>query len=297
MRPDPAVNRVGAALALLLAAAVAAPAAAPAAAAHDASGTASRVVARSFHDSLRIDNRFFPLPSNTTYRYRGTVVEPDGKHRHRVVFTVTDLVKRVDRVWVRVGLDRDIEDGVLAEAELALFAQDDTRSVRSLGEYPEEYENGSFVGAPSTWISGIQRARRGTLVPGQPAVGERFVEGRAPRIDFYDVGRVVRRNARTCVPVGCFDRVLVIDEWSPLAPEDGHQLKYYAPGVGLVRIGAVGGDSRERLVLKRVDHLGARAATRAREAALRLDRRGRRTSDVWSQSAPAVVDPGQAARR
>ena len=293
MRPDRLAARVGAALALVLAAAVAA----PPAEAHDANGTASRAVARSFHHSLRIDNRYFPLQANTTYRYQGSVVEQDGKHRHRVVFTVTDLVKRVDGVWTRVGLDRDIEDGVLAEAELALFAQDDARNVRSLGEYPEEYEGGTFVGAPSTWVSGIQRARRGTLVPGQPTVGERFLEGRSPRIDFYDVGRVVRRNAHTCVPVGCFDRVLVIDEWSPLAPEDGHQLKYYAPGVGLVRIGAVGGDSRERLVLRRVDHLGARAATHARQAALQLDRRGRRTSDVWSRSAPAVVDTGQASRR
>ena len=289
MRPDFLTHRAGAALALVLAAALAS----PAAASHDASGTSSRPVDGTFHHPLRISNRYFPLQPNIRYRYGGTVVDEDGKHRHRVVFTVTDLVKQVDGTWTRVGLDHDIEDGVLGEAELALFAQDAGRNVRSMGEYPEEYEDGTFVGAPSTWISGIDEAEGGTLVPGQPKVGERFVEGKALPIDFYDVGRVVARKAHTCVPVGCFNRVLVIDEWSPLAPEDGHQLKYYAPGVGLVRIGAKGGDSLERLVLTSVDHLGGRAAATARREALRLDRRGLRTSDVWSESAPAAVEAGR----
>ena len=43
---------------------------------------------------------------------------------------------------------------------------------------------------------------------------------------------------KTCVPVGCYENVMIIDERSPLEPESGHQLKYYAPGVGTVRVGA-----------------------------------------------------------
>ena len=39
---------------------------------------------------------------------------------------------------------------------------------------------------------------------------------------------------KTCVPVGCYENVMIIDERSPLEPESGHQLKYYAPGVGTV---------------------------------------------------------------
>ncbi|MFZ0322884.1 MAG: hypothetical protein WAN48_02005 [Actinomycetes bacterium] len=292
MRPDRLVRGAGVAAALVLAA-TCAPQAADA---HDVGSTSSRPVDTSFHHPLRIDNRYFALHPKTTYQYDGTVVDEEGTHRHRVVFTVTDLVKKVHGTWTRVGLDRDIQDGVLGEAELALFAQDDGRNVRSMGEYPEEYEDGAFVAAPSTWITGIDSAHGGTLVPGQPTVGEQFVEGKALSIDFYDVGQIVRRNAHTCVPVGCFRRVLVVDEWSPLAPEDGHQLKYYAPGMGLVRVGASGGDSLERMVLTRVDHLGPRATATARKAALRLDQRGRRTNDVWSQSAPAVVDTGSTLR-
>ena len=240
------------------------------------------------HHPLHISNRYFSLRPRTTYGYYGSVVDADGRHRHRVVFTVTDLVKNVGGTWTRVAWDRDIQDGVLSEAELALFAQDDRHRVRSLGEYPEEYEHGHITGAPSTWLDGVGDAYGGVLVPGRPVVGTRFVEGKALSIDFFDVGRVVRRDAHTCVPIGCFDHVLVINEWSPLAPEDGHQLKYYAPGVGLVRVSALGGDSQERMTLQRIVHLGPVKAAHVRRVVRRVDARGRHTNAVWAQ-APSVL--------
>jgi len=44
--------------------------------------------------------------------------------------------------------------------------------------------------------------------------------------------------------------VLVVDEWAPLAqPEDGHQFKYHAPGVGVVKVVGKGGTEQETLVL------------------------------------------------
>jgi hypothetical protein len=149
---------------------------------------------------------------------------------------VTDLVKVVGGVPTRVVLDLDLDDGELAEAELAFFAQDASDDVWTLGEYPEEYEAGEFAGAPSTWISGVAGASAGVLVPGRPEPGTPpFVQGRAPAIDFYDVGQVIDTDTRLCVPVGCFGGVTVIDEWSPTAPDSGHQQKYYAPRVGLAR--------------------------------------------------------------
>jgi hypothetical protein len=232
-----------------------------------------------------VDSKWFPLRPGTEMVYDGTVVDADGSHHHRIVFTVTDLVKRVDGQLTVVGWDRDIQDGELQEAELALFAQNAQGDVSTLAEYPEEYENGQFAGAPSTWVSGLAGARGGILVPGHPRVGTPpFVQGRAPRIDFYDVGQVIRRGVHVCVPVGCFDHVTVVEEWSPLAPEDGKQVKYYAPGVGLVKIGALSGDSQETLTLTRVVRLGPDALEDAREQALRLDRHGHHVSAVWAKT-------------
>ena len=177
--------------------------------------------APTFPAPLRIDNRLYPLRPGTQFVYDGTVLDEDGRHRHRIVFTVTDMVKRVDGIDSRVIWDQDINDGELSEAELTFFAQDAVGNVWTLGEYPEEYENERFAGAPSTWISGQQGARRGILVPGTPVVEQPFVQGRAPSVHFYDVGRPRALRARACTPLGCFGNTTVVEETAPLVPEDG----------------------------------------------------------------------------
>jgi hypothetical protein len=241
---------------------------------------------RKFQHPLRINNRLFTLQPGTQFVYDGTVTDDEGTHPHRVVFTVTDMVKRIGGVNTRVVWDQDINDGELTEAELAFFAQDRRGNVYTMGEYPEEYENGRFVGAPSTWIHGQQRAQAGILVPGHPKLGMRFVQGRAPAVDFYDVGVVKRLHARACTKVRCYKNTTLIEESAPLVPGDGSQLKYYAPGVGLVRIGAVGGDAREVMTLTRVRHLGPAQMAKVRAAALKLERRAYRVSTPYRHTPP-----------
>jgi hypothetical protein len=245
-----------------------------------------------FSHPTRITSHWFPLRPGTQFTYDGTVTDDTGTHKHRVIFTVTDVVKVINGVKTRAIWDQDINDGRLTEAELAFFAQDDQGNVWTMGEYPEEYEAGRFVGAPSTWINGVAKAKAGILVPGHPVPGTpSFVQGRAPSIDFYDIGKVVRDNVRICVRSGCYCHTAVIDESSPTAPEHGHQQKYYAPGVGLVDIKANSGDAREDLQLTSVRHLGAKALAAASAQALRLDRRAyryaaamyRRTAHAYRQ--------------
>jgi hypothetical protein len=242
-----------------------------------------------FPHPLRTTARYFPLTPGQQFVFSGTIKEQGSRPiQHTVVFTVTDLVKSVDGLPARVVLDQDYNDGALVEAELAFFAQDRHDNVWTRGEYPEEYEDGTFVGAPSVWISGVRHAVSGTLVPGHPRTGtSRFVQGRAPAIDFYDVGRVTRTGLHVCVPNGCYDHVVEITESAPLAPHDGRQLKYYAPKVGLVKVTAQGGDKQETLRLTSLKSLGAKAMGDVRAAALRLDRRGYRQSADYRHTGPA----------
>ena len=111
-----------------------------------------------------------------------------------------------------------------------------------------------------------------------PRVGTAFVQGRAPAVGFYDVGKVVAKGLRVCVPTGGYSGVVKVRESAPNAPEDGIQLKYYAPHVGLVRIAAQGGDSREVMVLKALRRLCPRELRAVRAEALRLDRRAHHVS-------------------
>ncbi|HEV3399258.1 MAG TPA: response regulator transcription factor, partial [Actinomycetes bacterium] len=51
----------------------------------------------------------------------------------------------------------------------------------------------------------------------------------------------------TCVAVGCYKDVLVTDEFALDEPE-ARQLKYYAPGVGNVRVGWMGRDEEQEVL-------------------------------------------------
>ena len=255
---------------------------APAAAAVSAAAAAGS----GFHHPLRIDNRFLPFRPGTRYVFDGEV---DGAP-HRVVLVVTDLAKVVDGVRTAVLWDRDFDDGQLVEAELAFEAQNDAGTVWNYGEYPEEYENGHFVGAPSTWIPGVDRARAGINMLAHPRTGTpRYVQGSAPAIDFLDTAKVVGTGRHVCVRGRCYDHVVVTDETSPLDPDSGHQIKYYAPGIGVIRIGAVGGSQQEFLDLVSVSHLGPAGVASARAAALTLERRAYRVSKPYRRTPPMHV--------
>jgi hypothetical protein len=244
-----------------------------------------------FTKPLDVDNRMFPLTAGTQFTYRGTIVEGGVAKPHSVVFTVTDLSKVVDHVRSVVAWDRDFLRGKLQEQELAFFAEDDRGNVWNFGEYPEEYENGKFTGAPSTWIRGTAGAYGGIHMLARPTVGAHYREALVRSIGFDDVSRVARTDAATCAPADCYRHVLLINETSPNDPTSGHQLKYYAPRVGLVRVGAGGGDSQEFLTLASVRHLDRKAMAKVRAEVLAMDRRAYRVTKVYRSTEPAVRRP------
>jgi hypothetical protein len=266
--------------------------ASPAGAAAPTCGFNPQFERRDFTRPTIINNKWLPLLPGMEFTLEGRANRGGGALPHKVVLTVTDVTKVIDGVRTVVLWDVDIQDGILAEAELAFHAQDDDGNVWGLGEYPEEYDNGKFVGAPKTWISGVADARGGFALIGRPEVrGPRYLQAFAPAIDFLDCAQVFARDQRVCVPAGCYDDVLITDETSPLASQTAHQHKYYAPGVGNVQISAVDDPEGETLVLVKAQHLGATALAHARREALRLDRRGYRFSEVYRHTAPAEHTP------
>ena len=207
---------------------------------------------------------------------------------------MTDLTKEIDGVRARIVWDRDFQDGELVEAELSFWAQDDDGNVWNLGEYPEVWEDGKLDGAPDTWLTGTQRAKAGIHMLADPHTGTpSYVQGRAPLIEFLDRAKVAAAHQRTCVPVACYRDVLVTDEWNPLdQPADGHQLKYSAPGVGVVRIEAVGGDEQETLVLSKYEQLTSAAFADADAKVLKLDGDAYTLAKaVWAGTPPAERAP------
>jgi hypothetical protein len=256
--------------------------AAPAAVGSSAAAKPCRHLERFDHDDFPrrplITNRFLPMKPGTRLTLEGNV---EGVP-HRVVFTITDLTKEVADVNTLVIWDTDTSEDELVESELAFFAQDGAGNVWNLGEYPEEFENGEFIGAPSTWITGEAGAKAGIHMRLLRGVSSRlYVQGFAPEIDFLDCARIADKFEQTCVPAGCFDQVLITHETNLLDPQGGIQSKFHAPRVGIVKVGSVDPPDGETLELVAVEKLSADDLEEARKEALRLDRRGYRFSKVY----------------
>lgn len=250
-------------------------------------GSASQPAGGPFSTPLAVTNPLFPLAVGSQFNYEGKIVDSEGSHEHSVIFTVTDLVKHVDGTETVVALDQDYLEGTLQEQELAFFAQDDAGNVWNFGEYPEEYDNGKLTGAPSTWIRGTDGAYGGIHVPVQPRIGLQYREGLVPAIQFDDISRVTSLAQHACVRSGCYDSVVIVDETSPNDPTSGHQVKYYAPRAGLVKVTAKGGDAQEFLELTAVRHLDAAGLAKMRAVALAMDRRAYQVTKVYRVTPPA----------
>jgi hypothetical protein len=247
-----------------------------------------------FDHSTVIHNRWLPLIPGTQFVYEGQVNQKHKRLSHRVVLTVTDLTKVADGVRTVVIWDRDYTAGKLIEGDLVFFAQDNDGNVWLMGEYPEEYEDGKFVGAADTWIAGLAGARAGIMMRALPAVSTpEYLQGWAPDIDFADHAKIRETGQSDCVPFGCFENVLVTDEWNPDEPK-AHALKYYAPGVGSIRVGFADKDTeQEGLVLVKVVHMTQQALAEIRRGALELEKRAYVVSkDLYGQTEPAEPASG-----
>jgi hypothetical protein len=227
-----------------------------------------------------IDHGFLPLTPGTRW-----VLEEAPR---QVTSVVTDVTKVIAGVRTRVVWHVDALGGVVSEAGLSFFAQDATGRVWSLGEYPEEYLNGAFGGAPGTWIHGLSGAQGGVALPAAPAVATPAWLQHSSSLG-VDCASVSLVDQTTMVPAGTFTGVLVVEERSEGVA--GTQLKHFAPGAGNIR--AVDPVEAEDLALTSRTTLDAAGLQAAREAALTLDALGRQGTTVYNQT-PAAEPPAGA---
>lgn len=247
-----------------------------------------------FSDSTTVDNAWFPLVPGTRFTWEGGATVDGERLKRKVVFTVTDLTKAISGVRTVVGYDLDYTDGQLEEAEIALWAQDDDGYVWHFGQYPEVYEDGKIAETPA-WLHGFEDALAGISMKPEPQpFAPSYSQGWGPAVGWNDRAKVFEMGSKTCVPLACYDDVLVIDEFSRDEP-DAHQLKYYARGIGNVRVGWAGSleDEQEVLVLTKLEHLSPEALAKVRETVLAQDARGYEHSpDVYGKTEHAEAPAG-----
>lgn len=241
-----------------------------------------------FDNPTDINNQWYPMQSGTKWAYEGTAVDEDGnKFDRRIEFTVTDLTKEIAGIRTVVAWIVDYNNDEVIEKELAFYAQDNDGNVWYLGEHPEEFQDGKFIDAP-TWIAGIEDARPGIRMMADPQVGiPNYFQGWGPAVEWSDYGRIDKMGQETCVPVDCYQDVLVIAE-SSLGEVGASQFKYYVSGVGEVRVNWGGTDAtQEALVLVEHEQLNPEALAAIDAEALALEKHAYEVSeDVYGQTTP-----------
>jgi hypothetical protein len=230
---------------------------------------------KNFDRPTVIDNKWIGFNVGKQFVYEGTTQDGNERAHHRIVFTVTDLTKVIGGVRSVVVWAVDYKEGKLEETEIAFFAQDNDGNVWQMGEYPEEWESGKFAKAPA-WIHGAEGARAGLAMQANPKTGTpSYSQGWGPKVGWTDRALVDQMGVKNCVRLACYEDVLVIAESSQAEGPNAQQLKYYAPGVGKIRVGWRGTEEKlqEVLELVKVEQLGPAAMKKAREEAMKLDKR------------------------
>jgi hypothetical protein len=186
-----------------------------------------------------IDNPYMPFEPGTTLVYKG---ESEDEKETVTVF-VTNETKEILGITATVVRDVVTVEGQIAEKTFDWYAQDRYGNVWYMGEDSKEYEDGKPASSAGSWEAGVDGAKPGIVMLGDPQVGDRY------RQEYYkgeaeDFGQVLRLGESVEVPYGSYDNVLVTKDWTPLEPKILEN-KYYARGVGVVYERSVKGPKEE----------------------------------------------------
>ena len=211
-----------------------------------ASGAGARAPQRAAHPWLQSfpvkpadlatigENAYFILKPG----YQLTLEGREDGQAVRLVVTVLDEIRTVGGIETRVVEERETHAGVLVEVSRNYFAiERGTRNVYYLGEDVDVYKGGKIVNHEGAWQHGTGGARLGLMMPGTPAVGLRYYQEFAPKVAM-DRAEILSVTEQATTPAGTFTTCLKTEETTPLEP-GAREIKMYAPGIGLIRDGAL----------------------------------------------------------
>lgn len=193
-----------------------------------------------FTPGAAITNPYFPVTAGARSTLLAEGVDEAGESfSEQGVITGTGAGPTIAGVATSTLTDLAYEDGVLVEQTLDYFAQDVAGNVWYMGEDVINYvydDDGNLTGtnSDSSWRAGVNGAQPGyqmlaTLTPGYSYFQE-FAEADGA----LDQAMILGFLDMLTVPGGTFSDVLMIFESSSI-DASLREVKYYAPGVGLIR--------------------------------------------------------------
>jgi hypothetical protein len=171
-------------------------------------------------------NEYFPLKPGEQQVYQ------EGKTI--LTRTVLKEPKIIDEVTIRVIEDKEEHNGQLVEIAHDYYAIDTvTQNVYYFGEDVDNYKDGKVVNHGGSWLSGVNDAKFGLMMPGKIKVGNKFYQELAPEIAM-DRAEIVAIKEKVETPAGIFTNCIMVEETSGLE-KGAKDYKWYAPGVGMIK--------------------------------------------------------------
>jgi hypothetical protein len=180
--------------------------------------------------SSKVDNPYLPWKPGTKWVYTG---KKDGAPQH-VEVIVTNEKKKIQGVECVVVRDIVTVNNTLHEKTVDWYAQDKKGNVWYFGEDTAEYVNGVVSSTAGTWEAGVDNAKAGIVMAGNPKPGGFYRQEYRPGIA-EDKAKILSVTDREKVPAGVFTNVVRTRDIDPLNP-DKKELKWYAKGVGPVHV-------------------------------------------------------------
>ena len=197
-----------------------------------------------FSNSLNIDNAFFPFEPDGLKRFEGNDHGTKIAAVDYYLTTIRTFTWNSSAVGCHILVEEAYEDEVLVERSFNYFAQADDGTVYYFGEVVNNFdENGAILNHDGSWLvggpQGSDPAETATasdpavFMPANPEVGDTFKpEDLFPIVD--ETVEVVDVDVDVNVPAGKHDGAIKVEESTLLGPDT--ELKWYAPGVGVVKV-------------------------------------------------------------
>jgi hypothetical protein len=190
-----------------------------------------------FAPGAPIDHPYFPILDGLTRVFEGS--DADG-NVERFELTLVGPGPVILGVQTTARRDRAFEEGRIVEDTFDYYAQDTKGNVWYFGEDVTNYrydDAGNLIGTDhaSAWRAGVNDALPGWAMPAKLQVGKSYYQEFAEEDEALDVGETSALGLTLVGPLGTYQNVLRVLETNELEPDD-REFKYYAPGVGLIRV-------------------------------------------------------------
>jgi hypothetical protein len=176
-----------------------------------------------------VNNTYFPLVVGRTLLYE--MHNAEGTES-TVVQALHDTVE-IDGAECRAVSDVVSLNGQVVEDTIDWYSQHEDGDVWYFGEISKSFDEDGFLHDLSgSWRTDVEGAKPGVIMFDAPVPGTTYRQEYLVNVA-EDVATILSLDETVTVPAGTFTHCLKTRDWTPMEP-DAIEIKYYAPGIGMV---------------------------------------------------------------